>query len=119
MRLKLSDETYDFLNSFVRYVLPAFGTLYFTLAAIWELPYADEVVRTIIALATFFGLVIALARKDWKADGSLVVDDDAELHTFGFDDDVRLEDLKDNQIVTLKVRHSKAYPDGLPYSEDE
>ena len=104
MQLNLKNQTYDVLNSVVRYILPGLGTLYFALAAIWGLPYSEEVVGTIVALTTFLGIIVALARNGWVADGTLLVDETDPTHnSFGFDRDLLLEDLKDKQIVNLRV----------------
>lgn len=116
MHLNLKNQTYDVLNSTVRHILPALGTLYFALASIWDLPYAEEVVGTIAALATFLGIVIALARNDWVAEGTILVNEaDPSQNSFGFEKDIRLEDLKNKQIVSLKV--NKVFEP--PFVEDE
>lgn len=58
----LSAKVYDFLKNLVQLILPALGTLYFTLAAIWGLPAAEEVVGTLAALATFGGVTLRLSK---------------------------------------------------------
>lgn len=105
MDLQVSNKTYDFLNALVRMVLPGLGTLYFALAAIWDLPHAENVVGTIVAIATFLGVVINLARRGWVVDDELYVHRDPEDGiSFGFKDDPRLiEHLETGQTVTLKV----------------
>lgn len=104
--MQISNKTYDFLNALVRYILPALGTLYFTLSEIWGFPNAAEVVGTISAAAMFGGLVIALARNKWKepTDGTLLIDEtDPTLNSFGFEGGKRLEEFRDNEVVKLKV----------------
>lgn len=84
MQINTSNANYDFMNAMVRYVLPAIGTLYFALSDIWNLPYATQVVGTIVALEAFFGVLIYLARRGWKMDegesiGELNQDYDGDL----------------------------------------
>jgi hypothetical protein len=70
-----SPRLYDFLKFLAMIVLPAFATLYFTLAGIWDLPKAQEVVNTIIAVDTFLGVVlqISTAKYDSKRVGDIEV----------------------------------------------
>ena len=53
--MKLTNKQYDILKWIALIALPAVGTLYFTLATIWGLPYGDQVVGTITAVDTFLG----------------------------------------------------------------
>ena len=76
----ISNRTYDFFKWLVQYVLPGAGTLYFTLAQVWGLPYAEQVLGTTSALAIFFGLIMGISNKSYNAseakyDGALVVHD--------------------------------------------
>lgn len=78
--VRLSNRTYDYLKKIVTLVLPATGTLYFTVAAIWGLPRAEEVVGTIAAIATFLGIVLGLSSASYersgdKYDGDLIVEE--------------------------------------------
>lgn len=113
MNLKLTNKSYDFLNALVRIILPALGTFYFTLSQIWGMPYATEVVGTIAAMATFFGLVILLARNGWQVDEELIIDArNPEELEFGFKNDPRLiEHLEDGQQVTLRVNQVTGAPE--------
>lgn len=99
MKIELQNKTYDFLNSLVRIILPALGTLYFTLSSIWGLPYANEVVGTIAAVSLFGGIVIQLARNDWQYEDELLVTSDS----FGLESGKRMEEFEDGQVVTIKV----------------
>ena len=49
----MSNRLYDILKWIALYLLPALGTLYFTLSGIWEFPYGEQIVGTITALDTF------------------------------------------------------------------
>lgn len=114
--MKVSNKTYDFLNALVRYILPAAGTLYFTLSELWGFPNSAEVVGTIAVVATFGGLIIALARNNWKepTDGTLLIDEtDPTLNSFGFEGGKRLEEFDDKEVVKLQVKKVYFEPDDL------
>lgn len=60
----MSNKMYDLLKKLALIILPGLGTLYFTVAGFWGLPYAEQVVGTIAAVSTFLGVVLdASARK--------------------------------------------------------
>lgn len=62
----LSNKAYDRLKWVVLVFLPAFGALYFGLAALWGLPKADEVVGTCAILATFLGALIKVGDRTYN-----------------------------------------------------
>lgn len=62
----MSNETYDILKYVAQIVLPAIGTLYFALATIWGLPYAEEIVGTITAIDTFLGIILGISTEHYK-----------------------------------------------------
>lgn len=78
----LSNRVYDFLSWVVVIALPALGALYFGLAQIWGLPYAEEVVGTITIVATFLGTLLKVSASQHKqkqlatAPADLIVDGD-------------------------------------------
>ncbi len=110
MNLEMGNKSYDFLNALVRIVLPAMAACYLAIALIWGLPYPVEIGGTLAAIATFGGLVIQVARKGWKVDDELLVHEGVEGTSFGFASGQRLEDLKTDQLMTLRVK---------PVSEEE
>lgn len=57
----MSDKVYDILKSIALIWLPAIGALYFGLAGIWGLPYAEQVVGTITVIDTFLGTVLGIS----------------------------------------------------------
>lgn len=75
----LSNKTYTKLKYTAIVVLPAFGTLYFTLAQIWHLPRAEEVVGSLSALNVFIGALVSVSTRAYnKSDaksGPLYVGD--------------------------------------------
>ena len=56
----MKSKTYDVLKYIAQILLPAIGTLYAALSEIWGLPYAVEVVGTIIAIDAFLGGLLHL-----------------------------------------------------------
>ena len=56
----MSNSMYDKLKWIAQILLPAIGTLYFALAQIWGLPYAEQIVGTITALDCFLGAILEL-----------------------------------------------------------
>ena len=64
--MKLNNKTYDVLKWIAMDLLPAAGTLYFTLAGIWGLPYGEQVVGTITAVDTFLGIIIGISTAQYN-----------------------------------------------------
>lgn len=59
--MKMNDKTYDILKWIAMILLPAIATLYFTMANIWSLPYADQIVGTITGVDTFLGVILGIS----------------------------------------------------------
>lgn len=57
----MSNRTYDILKKIAQVWLPAIGTLYFALARIWNLPFAEEIVGTITAVDAFLGALLGIS----------------------------------------------------------
>lgn len=70
----MSNSTYDKLKFIAQVVLPAAGTLYAALAGIWGLPYAEQIVGTIVAVDTFLGVVLKIST--YQYNKSMEVKDD-------------------------------------------
>ena len=86
----MSNKTYDVLKYIAQIVLPALGTLYFTLAGIWNLPAAEQVVGTIVAVDTFLGVVlqlssVAYAKSEERFDGAIHVEETQEKKVFSLE----------------------------------
>lgn len=62
----MSDKMYDILKWIAQILLPALGTLYFALAAIWGFPYAEQIVGTITAIDTFLGVILGISSSQYK-----------------------------------------------------
>ena len=79
--MRISNNTYDTLKWLTTIVLPAIGTLYFALSGIWGFPYGEQIVGTITALVTFFGVILGISTKQYnedKLEGIIYEDEDTE-----------------------------------------
>ena len=66
--MKMSNKVYDVLKYIAQIVLPALGTLYFALAQIWGLPYAEQIVGTITAVDAFLGAILRISTIQYEND---------------------------------------------------
>lgn len=113
----LSNEVYDVLVSIVQYVLPGAGTLYFALAAIWGLPYGEQVVGTLAAVAVFGGVLLGVSKKrynasDAKYDGALIVDTrNPFTDNYALEVTTPINDVEGKREIVLKVDNVKGTPD--------
>lgn len=57
----MSNKLYDILKYIAQIGLPAVGTLYYALSAIWGLPYGEQIVGTITAVDTFLGTLLMIS----------------------------------------------------------
>lgn len=63
----MSNKVYDTLKWIAQYVIPAIGTLYFALAAIWGFPYGEQIVGTLTAVDTFLGVLLGISTSKYNA----------------------------------------------------
>lgn len=104
----LSDRQYEFLKFLTQIVVPAFGALYFSLAQIWGLPKAEEVVGTLVVLDTFLGAILGLSSANYKAsdkrfDGHIDVEEGEDAKKFSLNLNSDPDDLEHKEEVTFKV----------------
>lgn len=57
----MSETIYKILKYLCQIALPAIGGLYFALAQIWGLPYAEEIVGTLSAIAACIGVLLGIS----------------------------------------------------------
>lgn len=104
-----SNSTYDILKWVAQIGLPALGTLYFALAALWGLPGADQVVGTIVALDAFLGVILGISSKqysdsDAKYDGQMnVIEREDGVKVFELEVGSDVGNLDQKKDVTFKV----------------
>ena len=59
---------YDVLKYIAQIGLPAVGTLYYALSAIWGLPYGEQIVGTITAVDTFLGTLLMISSSAYRKE---------------------------------------------------
>jgi hypothetical protein len=59
---------YDALKYIAQIGLPAVGTLYYALSAIWGLPYGEQIVGTITAVDTFLGTLLMISSSAYRKE---------------------------------------------------
>jgi hypothetical protein len=64
----LTDKVYNYLKWTAQILLPALGTLYFGMAAIWGLPYSNQIVGTITVVDTFLGIILGISTASYNKD---------------------------------------------------
>jgi len=65
-----SHGLYDKLKFVAQILLPALGTLWFTIGGIWGLSHTTEVVGTITAVDLFLGTILAISSKAYYRSGA-------------------------------------------------
>lgn len=110
----LSSGTYDKLKFIALLLLPALGTLYFTIAQTWGLPKAEEVVGTVVAVDTFLGVLLKISNSQYDAVQTAANVPSGYIHATGVDEltghpNLKLTITKDpaeileGDVVKLKV----------------
>jgi hypothetical protein len=112
----MKNRTYNVLKFVALVVLPAIGTLYFTVAGIWGLPHADQVVGTITAIDTFLGAILAISSKVYKppTDGQLNIYKSPDKDVYTLDVTTHPEDMAAKSHILLAVNPTTppSVPDG-------
>ena len=104
----LDSKTYDTLKWIAQFLLPALGTLYFTISSIWGLPYGEQILGTITAIDLFLGAVLGLSSSKYEGDGTMIVDTsnpDRDIYRMELSNPV--ETLSEKDSVVFKVVHGE------------
>lgn len=101
LKALLPTAVYDTLKWANLVVLPAIGTAYTGLSALWHWPLASEVNGTLFVLMTLFGVILGVSKvhynkNDLGIDGRMRLGENALLEL--------KEAPESGQIVTLKVK---------------
>ena len=64
----MSNKVYDILKFIAQIVLPALGTMYFALSAIWGFPYGEQIVGTITAVDAFLGAILGISTLQYNKE---------------------------------------------------
>lgn len=107
----ITGKLYDWLKWIAQILLPALGTLYFTLSGIWGLPNADEIVGTIMAVDLFLGVILGISQANYAKQvghGDLLVEeDDAGQTGLRLELDNTPEELAMKKEVRFEVKRKK------------
>ena len=110
----ITGKLYNVLKFLALVALPAFGTLYFTLAGIWGLPAAEQVIGTIVAVDTFLGVILHISAVNYNsstAQGMLNISETPDGKTFSLELEGDPEqELEGKDRVVFKVQQAKAIP---------
>lgn len=61
MKMKLSSKIYNILKWVAIICLPALGSFYSGLALVWNLPFADEIPKTLDLVGTLLGILLGIS----------------------------------------------------------
>ena len=103
----MTNKTYDVLKFIAQIVLPALGTLYAALAPLWNLPYSEQIVGTIVAIDAFLGALLGLSSVNYYKNGkdvlgTLAIDPANETAEFNFDE-TNANELLNAKTAKVKV----------------
>lgn len=108
----ITGKLYDWLKWLAQILLPALGTLYFTLASIWSLGSGEEVVGTVMAVDLFLGVLLGISQASYnkaiEQGGDMLVASDGKI-TFQLDEDkADVEKLANKKEVRFKIKKTRS-----------
>lgn len=107
--MTINNKTYDHLKWVAMIFIPAASTLYFSLANVLGLPYAEQVVGTLAAIDTFIGALLGIttAQYNKRLDGVLNVTSTPEKDIYRIELENDLESLKHDQTLRIKINRNE------------
>lgn len=104
-KFKMSEAIYEFVKKLVRLILPASSAAYFSLAAVWGLPAAEQVVGTIAVITTFLGVCLGISNSNYEGDGVVITERDEDTGSVKYTLDVNMDpyDIQKKKQLVLKV----------------
>ena len=106
-----SNRAYDFIKNLVQLYFPAAGTLYASLALLWDFPEPEKIVATIAALTLFLGVTLKVSNRSYNSsqsrfDGALVVDTtDSTKDVYSLEVAIPFHELRDKKELTFQVQN--------------
>lgn len=64
--MKMNDKVYDILKWVAMLFLPALATLVSVVFAVWNIPYGDQISKTIMAIDAFLGACLGISHIQYK-----------------------------------------------------
>lgn len=78
--MKMSDKMYNILKWVCIILLPALAFGYAQLSEIWgNLPYAEQIPKTINLVATIIGILIGVSTYNYKQENNIIVKKKVEV----------------------------------------
>lgn len=102
----ITGKLYDWLKYIAQIVLPALGTLYFTLAGVWNLSSGDQVVGTIMAVDLFLGVLLGISQVNYNkqiASGVINVEETPRGQKFSLELDGDPTELPEKKEARFKI----------------
>jgi hypothetical protein len=114
-----NNKFYDRLKWVAQIGLPALGTLYTAVAALWGgwmLTNSTNAVGTIVAVDTFLGVVLSISKKNYTppTDGQLIVDKTQPKDIYGLDLTTHPDDLGAKSHIVLGVKDVNENKPAMP-----
>ena len=66
----MSNSVYDRLKWIAQILIPAVATLYFALAQIWGMPYAEQITGTLAAVDAFLGVLLGISTLQYNKEAN-------------------------------------------------
>jgi len=112
----IGSKVYDALKFLAQILVPALGTLYVALAAIYSWGHVDEVAGTVVAVDTFLGVLVSYLKlkydaSDKKYDGEINVierPDGKTIMDMQLNKHANPADIKDEKQVLFRVNSKQA-----------
>lgn len=108
----LAPKLYDKVKFIVQVLLPAFGTLYFTLGNIWSWPNIEQVLGSTTAIGLFLGAIVGISSASYNAsnarfDGAMTYEfDESGKATYLLEVEGDPSDLHYKDQIVFKVKPS-------------
>lgn len=106
----LKNKHYDIIKWIALIFLPALGTAYFSIAQLWGLPYAEQVVGTIVIVEVFAGTLLQVSSKQYEvAEIGVLYTDTTDLEGIPEVSSEFTKDpaeLADGDVVKLRVKRT-------------
>lgn len=115
-KLMFSQRAYNFTKKAAQIYIPAAGSLYFGLNAIWGLPAPEEVIGTLTVVDTFLGACLGVSTKNYNASGAaydgdaVVMVDASGKKTYSLELNGDPADLDKKDSVSFKVVSASEEP---------
>ena len=111
-KLAMNSRVYDMFKWAALILLPAVAAAYFSLAGLWNLPNAEQVVGTIVVAETFLGTILQISKVSYdnspkSKDGAVIVDGDGLKR---FELDATADEVASKKVLNLAVKEEPDLP---------